>query len=80
MRKVDVINKIASETGIPKVDILVTLETFFDTVKDTLASGESIHIRGFGSFGNNPLKEYAGEPYYQRGSPRTFGAEISFQF
>ena len=50
MRKVDVINKIASETGIPKVDILVTLETFFDTVKDTLASGESIHIRGFGSF------------------------------
>lgn len=50
MRKVDVINKIATETGIPKVDILVTLETFFDTVKDTLSHGESIHIRGFGSF------------------------------
>ena len=50
MRKVDVINKIASDTGIPKVDVLVALETFFDTVKETLSSGESIHIRGFGSF------------------------------
>ena len=50
MRKVDVINKIANDTGIPKVDVLVSLETFFDTVKETLSNGESIHIRGFGSF------------------------------
>ncbi len=41
---------------------------------------EETFVRGFGSFGNNPLKEYVVEPYYQRGSPRTFGAEISFQF
>ena len=41
---------------------------------------EETFVRGFGSFGNNPLKEYAVEPYYQRGAPRTFGAEISFQF
>ena len=50
MRKVDVINKIASDTGIPKVDVLVALETFFDTVRETLSRGESIHIRGVGSF------------------------------
>ena len=50
MRKADAINKIAAETGIPKVDILVTLESFFQTVKDSLAEGESVHIRGFGSF------------------------------
>ena len=41
---------------------------------------EETFVRGFGSFGNNPLKEYVIEPYYQRGSPRTFGAEISFKF
>ncbi len=41
---------------------------------------EETFVRGFGSFGNNPLKEYVVEPYYQRGSPRTFGAEITFQF
>ncbi len=50
MRKVDIINKISSETGIPKVDVLVTLETFFQTVKDTISDGENVHVRGFGSF------------------------------
>jgi len=29
MRKADVVSNIAEKTGIPKVDILVTLETFF---------------------------------------------------
>jgi len=50
MRKADVINKIANETGIPKVDVLVALETFFTTVKESVADGNSVHIRGFGSF------------------------------
>ena len=50
MRKADLVNQIADKTGIPKVDVLVTLETMFKEVKDTLASGENIYIRGFGSF------------------------------
>mgnify|MGYP001048050035 FL=1 len=50
MRKADLVNKISDKTGIPKVDVLVTLETMFKEVKDTLASGENIYIRGFGSF------------------------------
>lgn len=50
MRKADIINKIASETGIPKVDVLVSLESFFQTVKESVAEGENVHIRGFGSF------------------------------
>ncbi|MCH8905038.1 MAG: integration host factor subunit beta [Bacteroidetes bacterium] len=50
MRKADIISRISTETGIPKVDVLVTLETFFHTVKDTLSRGESVHVRGFGSF------------------------------
>lgn len=50
MRKADLINKIADKTGIPKVDVLVTLETMFKEVKDSLASKENIYIRGFGSF------------------------------
>ena len=29
MRKADLINKISDKTGIPKVDVLVTLETMF---------------------------------------------------
>jgi DNA-binding protein HU-beta len=50
MRKSDLINKIADKTGIPKVDVLVTLETMFKEVKQSLINGEHIYIRGFGSF------------------------------
>src|SRR3978361_1995586 len=50
MRKADLVNQISEKTGIPKVDVLVTLETMFKEVKDTLSKGENIYIRGFGSF------------------------------
>ena len=50
MRKADLINQISEKTGIPKVDVLVTLETMFKEVKESLANGENIYIRGFGSF------------------------------
>lgn len=50
MRKADLVASIADKTGVPKVDVLVTLETFFTEVKDTLAGGENVFIRGFGSY------------------------------
>ncbi|RYY47560.1 MAG: integration host factor subunit beta [Chitinophagaceae bacterium] len=50
MRKADLISKISDKTGIPKVDVLVTLETMFKEIKSTLANGENLYIRGFGSF------------------------------
>ena len=50
MRKAELINKISMSTGIPKVDVLVTLETFFHTIKESIAQGENVHVRGFGSF------------------------------
>ncbi len=50
MRKADLINQISDKTGIPKVDVLVTLETMFKEIKATLSSGENLYVRGFGSF------------------------------
>jgi DNA-binding protein HU-beta len=50
MRKADIVNIIAEKTNIAKVDVLVTLETFFQEVKGTMANGENVYIRGFGSF------------------------------
>ena len=50
MRKADLVAIISEKTGVPKVDVLVTLETFFTEVKETLASGEDVFVRGFGSF------------------------------
>lgn len=50
MRKADLVNTIAEKTGVPKVDVLVSLETFFKEVKASLSGGENVYIRGFGSF------------------------------
>lgn len=50
MRKADLISIISDKTGIPKVDVMVTLETMFKEIKKSLIEGENIYIRGFGSF------------------------------
>jgi DNA-binding protein HU-beta len=50
MRKADLITRISDKTGIPKVDVMVTLETMFKEIKESLIEGENIYVRGFGSF------------------------------
>ncbi|HET8962269.1 MAG TPA: HU family DNA-binding protein [Chitinophagales bacterium] len=50
MRKADLVNRISEKTGIPKVDVLVSIEAFCKEIKEALASGENVYIRGFGSF------------------------------
>ena len=50
MRKVDLIHSISEKTGIAKVDVLVTLESFFKEIKTSLREGENVYVRGFGSF------------------------------
>jgi DNA-binding protein HU-beta len=50
MRKADVVTKVAENTGVPKVDVLVTLEAFFKEVKNSVKNGENVYVRGFGSF------------------------------
>ena len=52
MTKADVINEIAEKTGIDKADVQVTVEAFFSVVKNSMADGENIYVRGFGSFIN----------------------------
>lgn len=52
MTKQDVINEISDKTGIDKADVQVTVEAFFTVVKNSMAEGENIYVRGFGSFVN----------------------------
>lgn len=52
MTKADVINEIAEKTGIDKADVQVSVEAFFAVVKNNMANGENVYIRGFGSFVN----------------------------
>jgi len=41
-------------------------------------TNETTFTRGFGTFGNDPRKEYALEPYRQYGEPRIVGVTLSF--
>ena len=52
MTKAEVISEISEKTGIPKEDVQITVEAFFNVVKGNLANGNNIYIRGFGSFVN----------------------------
>ena len=50
MRKADLVNKISDKTGIPRIDVLVSIESFIREVKESLREGENVYVRGFGSF------------------------------
>ncbi|MDW3208661.1 MAG: HU family DNA-binding protein [Reichenbachiella sp.] len=52
MTKADVINEIAEKTGIDRLDVQASVEAFFSVVKNSMADGENIYVRGFGSFIN----------------------------
>lgn len=50
MTKADIVNEISRSTGIERANVLATIENFMSIVKDSLAKGESVYLRGFGSF------------------------------
>lgn len=50
MTKADIVNEISKTTGVDKTNVLVTIEKFMEVVKDSLAHGENVYLRGFGSF------------------------------
>jgi DNA-binding protein HU-beta len=50
MTKAEIVAEIANKTGIEKVAVQAVVESFMETVKDTMADGENVYLRGFGSF------------------------------
>lgn len=51
MTKADIINGIASSTGISKKDVSAVVESFMDAIKNSmLEKKENVYLRGFGSF------------------------------
>ena len=50
MTKADIVNEIARTTGIDRAAVLSVVEQFMTVVKDSLAHGENVYLRGFGSF------------------------------
>lgn len=69
MIKADIVDRIALETGIPKVQAERAVERILEAVKQSLARGERIELRGFGVFEVRPRKRGIGR------NPRT-GEEV----
>lgn len=50
MTKAEIVNEISLKTGVDRKEVLQIVEGFMDSVKTSLANGENIYLRGFGSF------------------------------
>ena len=50
MTKIDIINLVAEETGLPRQDADTAVETIIALVKETLVKDEPVILRRFGSF------------------------------
>jgi len=60
MNRSDLINSLKEEASLSRKDAEKIVDTFFDTITETLASGERVEIRGFGSFTVKHYKPYVG--------------------
>ena len=50
MTKAEIVADIANKTGIEKVAVQAVVESFMESVKETMVNGENVYLRGFGSF------------------------------
>ena len=50
MTKADIVARIALQTGVEKAVAMTVVETFMETVKDSMVAGNELFLRGFGSF------------------------------
>jgi DNA-binding protein HU-beta len=50
MTKAEIVAEIANKTGIEKVAVQATVESFMETIKNSMVNGENVYLRGFGSF------------------------------
>ncbi len=70
MIKQDIIQQVVERTGLPRGKAEAAVDTIFESLKQALAAGERIELRGFGVFNVKPRKTGIGR------NPRT-GAEVT---
>lgn len=70
MIKVDIVNRVAEVSAVPRVKAAKAVDTIFDTMKEALRSGKRIELRGFGVFQVRDRKKGVGR------NPKT-GVEVA---
>jgi DNA-binding protein HU-beta len=68
--KLDIINRVAEKTGVPKMKAEQAVDALFHSMKEALTRGVRIELRGFGVFVVKPRKRGVGR------NPRT-GEEVA---
>jgi DNA-binding protein HU-beta len=68
--KQDIVHHVIERTGLPRTKAEAAVDTVFEGLKDALAAGERIELRGFGVFSVRARKTGIGR------NPRT-GTEVS---
>jgi DNA-binding protein HU-beta len=69
MIKLDIIMKVVERTGVTKSKADMAVEAVFESMKQAMARGERIELRGFGVFSVRPRKTGIGR------NPKT-GAQV----
>ena len=68
--KQDIVHQVIERTGLPRARAEEAVDTVFEGLKEALAAGDRIELRGFGVFSVRPRKTGIGR------NPRT-GTEVS---
>jgi integration host factor subunit beta len=50
MTKAELVEEVSGKTGLPKKQAEIVVNTVFESIVETLKTGEKIELRGFGSF------------------------------
>ena len=66
MTKYDLVQEISKSTGIEKITVLKTVESFMETVKDSLTRNKNVYLRGFGSFYSEKTCREKGKKYFKK--------------
>ncbi len=70
MIKQDIVQQVVERTGLPRSKAENAVDTIFERLKQAMAAGERIELRGFGVFNVRPRKTGIGR------NPRT-GTEVT---
>ena len=60
MTKADLVADISEKTGIEKIAVQATIESFMKSIIDTMENGENVYLRGFGTFAVKKRAEKTG--------------------
>lgn len=70
MIKADIVTRVAEESDLPRVKAALAVDTIFGAMKEALAEGKRIELRGFGVFQVRDRKRGVGR------NPKT-GVEVA---